>query len=175
MKLSVVTLFLAAEAGRAQRKENNRLENAQREAANAVLAQIAEQNKLAKQLGKDEPKDAVGGVQVGGIQARSGAMFGDDVSEGPRGPRKTPWTPCGEGSSVDDSQPDVKKQSDYNRCLRYRDYGWDAVRCLNWKHSGKWSEAMAEGSECAVACNDIFNSDAQMSLDDGFCSDKFRN
>jgi hypothetical protein len=82
MKLSFVTLFLAADAGAAARKENNALIAAQRKAANAVLAQIAEQKAEAKALAKEEPKDAVGGVAVGGIQARSGALFEDDVSEG---------------------------------------------------------------------------------------------
>ena len=82
MKLSFVTLFLAADAGAAARKEKNALAAAQRKAANAVLAQIAAQKAEAKTLAKEAPKDAVGGVVVGGIQARSGALFEDDVSEG---------------------------------------------------------------------------------------------
>ncbi len=82
MKLSFVTLFLAADAGAAARKEKNALAAAQRKAANAVLAQIAEQKAEAKALAKEAPKDAVGGVAVGGIQARSGALFEDDVTEG---------------------------------------------------------------------------------------------
>ncbi|CBY08428.1 unnamed protein product [Oikopleura dioica] len=175
MKLSFVTLFLAADAGAAARKEKNALAAAQRKAANAVLAQIAEQKAEAKALAKEAPKDAVGGVAVGGIQARSGALFEDDVTEGQQGPRKSPWTPCGEGSSVSEAEPESKNKSDYVRCMRFRNYGWDAIRCLNWSHSGKFMEAMTEGSDCAIVCNDIFNSDAQMSIDDGECSLKFRN
>ena len=108
---------------------------------------------------------------------------------GQKGPRKSPWTPCGEGSAVSDEEPQSKNRSDYVRCMRFRNYGWDAIRCLNWSHSDKFMEAMTEGkrdnfpssfkfplgSDCAIACNDIFNSDAQMSIDDGECSLKFRN
>merc|ERR1712037_12160 len=118
MKLSFVTLFLAADAGAAARKEKNALAAAQRKAANAVLAQIAAQKAEAKTLAKEAPKDAVGGVVVGGIQARSGALFEDDVSEGQRGPRKSPWTPCGEGSSVSDAEPQWQIQGSNDRRIR---------------------------------------------------------
>merc|ERR1712037_103123 len=50
MKLSFVTLFLAADAGAAARKERNALAAAQRKAANAVLAQIAAQRLRPRRL-----------------------------------------------------------------------------------------------------------------------------
>lgn len=86
------------------------------------------------------------------MQSRSFSFGGNNTNSN----KKEKWTPC-ENGLVSSDKPS-KPQTKFNKCLSGQGYGYEVIRCSNWKKSGEMESATSEsGKACMLACNDIFN------------------
>merc|ERR1712046_39661 len=81
---------------------------------------------------------------------------------------KEKWMPCVNGEVA--TEKPTKPQTDFNKCLNKRGFGYDVIRCANWQRSGEMDKYNTDLSrDCFFKCHEVFNQHVNLNEALYFC------